>query len=199
MRERLMRSLTTMTLLASMLALTCSTLIAGQDDKKSVPPVLDRTMKSLDGKDVDLSKYKGKVLLIVNTASKCGATPQYKDLQSLHEKYKDKGLVVLGFPCNQFGAQEPGTSVQISEFCTKNYGVTFDMFNKIDVNGKDADPLYKYLTSQNTKPKSSGPISWNFEKFVIGRDGDIAARFPTRTNPQSKEVVSTIEAELQQK
>ncbi len=194
-----MRSLTTMTLLASMLALTCSTVFAGQDDKKSVPPVLNRTMKSLDGKEVDLSKYQGKVLLIVNTASKCGATPQYKDLQALHEKYKDKGLVVLGFPCNQFGAQEPGTAVQISEFCTKNYGVTFDMFDKIDVNGDNADPLYKYLTSQKTKPKSAGPVSWNFEKFLINRDGEVAARFATRTNPKSKEVVTAIEAELKQK
>jgi len=194
-----MRSLTTMTLLASMLAMTCSTAFAGQSDKKSVPPVLKRTMKSLDGKDVDLSKYQDKVLLIVNTASKCGATPQYKDLQALHEKYKDQGLVVLGFPCNQFGAQEPGSALQISEFCTKNYGVTFDMFNKIDVNGKDADPLYKYLTSQKTKPKSAGPVSWNFEKFLINRDGEVAARFATRVNPQSEEVTEAIETELKKK
>jgi len=154
-------------------------------------------VKSLDGKEVDLSKYQDKVLLIVNTASKCGATPQYKDLQSLHEKYKDQGLVVLGFPCNQFGAQEPGTALQISEFCTKNYGVTFDMFSKVDVNGDNASDLYKYLTSQKTtKPKSAGPVSWNFEKFLINRDGEIAARFPTRTNPQSAEVTKAVEAEL---
>nr|WP_315853069.1 MULTISPECIES: glutathione peroxidase [Gimesia] len=156
-------------------------------------------MKSLDGKEVDLSKYQDKVLLIVNTASKCGATPQYKDLQALHEKYKDQGLVVLGFPCNQFGAQEPGTAVQISEFCTKNYGVTFDMFSKVDVNGENATDLYKYLTSKKANPKTAGPVKWNFEKFLINRDGEIAARFRTRVNPQSEEVTKAVEAELKKK
>ena len=137
-----MRSLKTTTILAGILAIAFSSTFAGDTSKKSVPAVLKHKMKSLDGKDVDLSKYKDKVLLIVNTASKCGATPQYKDLQALHEKYKDHGLVVLGFPCNQFGSQEPGTSVQISEFCTKNYGVTFDIFSKTDVNGENANDLY---------------------------------------------------------
>ncbi|HAH44513.1 glutathione peroxidase [Gimesia sp.] len=194
-----MRNLKSLTMLAGVLALTCSLSLAGQSDKKSVPPVLDHTVKTLEGKEVDLSKYKDKVLLIVNTASKCGATPQYKDLQALHDKYKDQGLVVLGFPCNQFGAQEPGSAEQISEFCSKNYGVTFDMFSKVDVNGKDADALYQYLTSKKTNSKTAGPVKWNFEKFLISRDGEIAARFRTRVNPQSEEVTTAIETELKKK
>lgn len=194
-----MRSLKTTTILAGILAIAFSSSFAGETSKKSVPPVLKHKLKSLDGKDVDLSKYQDKVLLIVNTASKCGATPQYKDLQALHEKYKDQGLVVLGFPCNQFGAQEPGTALQISEFCTKNYGVTFDMFSKIDVNGENADDLYKYLTSKKANPKTAGPVKWNFEKFLINRDGEIAARFRTRVNPQSEEVTNAVEAELKKK
>lgn len=194
-----MKQFKTMTMLAAVLAIACSNTFAGETGKKSVPPVLKHKMKSLDGKEVDLSKYQDKVLLIVNTASKCGATPQYKDLQALHEKYKDQGLVVLGFPCNQFGAQEPGTAVQISEFCTKNYGVTFDMFSKVDVNGENATDLYKYLTSKKANPKTAGPVKWNFEKFLINRDGEIAARFRTRVNPQSEEVTKAVEAELKKK
>ncbi|WP_339734722.1 glutathione peroxidase [uncultured Gimesia sp.] len=194
-----MKRFKTMTMLAAVLAIACSNSFAGETSKKSVSPVLKHKLKSLDGKEVDLSKYQDKVLLIVNTASKCGATPQYKDLQALHDKYKDQGLVVLGFPCNQFGAQEPGTALQISEFCTKNYGVTFDMFSKVDVNGAEASDLFKYLTSQKSKPLSAGPVNWNFEKFLINRDGKLAARFPTRQNPQSEEVTKAIETELKKK
>ncbi|MEX2286764.1 MAG: glutathione peroxidase [Planctomycetaceae bacterium] len=153
-------------------------------------------MKSLSGKTVDLSKYSGKVVLIVNTASQCGLTPQYEGLQKLHEKYNDKGLAVLGFPCNQFGGQEPGTEEEISEFCTQNYGVKFDMFAKIEVKGEKRDPLYKYLTEQQTEPKSSGDITWNFEKFLIGRDGKVAARFIPKTKPESEQLVASIEKEL---
>ena len=191
-----MRSLKTTAILAGILAIAFSSTFAGETSKKSVPPVLNHKMKSLDGKEVDLSKYKNKVLLIVNTASKCGATPQYKDLQALHAKYKDQGLVVLGFPCNQFGSQEPGTSLQISEFCAKNYGVTFDLFSKTDVNGENANDLYKYLTSKKTNSKTAGPVKWNFEKFLINRDGEIAARFRTRVKPQSAEVTKAVEAAL---
>ncbi len=164
--------------------------------KKDAGPVLNRKMKSLSGKTVDLSKYAGKVVLIVNTASKCGLTPQYEGLQKLHEKYSDKGLAVLGFPCNQFKGQEPGTNEEISEFCTKNYGVKFDMFAKIEVNGEKRDALYKYLTAQQTEPASSGDITWNFEKFLIGRDGKVAARFIPKTKPESGELVAAIEQEL---
>jgi glutathione peroxidase len=158
--------------------------------------VLNFTMKSLDGQDVNLSKYQGKVVLMVNVASKCGYTPQYKDLEALYEKYKDKGLVILGFPANDFGHQEPGSDSQIKEFCTANYGVTFDMFSKVVVKGSDKAPLYQYLTDEKTDPKFPGEIKWNFEKFLISRDGQIAARFRSAVKPMSEEVVKAVEAEL---
>lgn len=178
--------------LCSVLLLGFAMTIVSQAAEEKAP-VLDFKMKSLDGKDVDLSKYKGKVLLIVNTASKCGATPQYEQLQTLHEKFGPKGLEVVGFPCNQFGKQEPGSAADIREFCTQNYSVTFDMFDKIDVNGADAAPLYKYLT---TKAEDSGPVKWNFEKFLIGKDGQILARFRTRVKPDDPKVVKAIESAL---
>ena len=167
-----------------------------KSEDKAVPPVLNFTMKSLDGQDVNLSKYQGKVVLMVNVASKCGYTPQYKDLEALYEKYKDKGLVILGFPANDFGHQEPGSDSQIKEFCTANYGVTFDMFAKIVVKGSDKAPLYQYLTDEKTEPKFPGEIKWNFEKFLIGRDGQIVARFRSAVKPMSDEVVHAVEAEL---
>ncbi len=176
--------------LAGVLVMTAAVYAA--DDK-----VLTGTMKNLDGEEVDLAKkYDGKVVLVVNVASQCGLTPQYKDLQALHTKYADKGLAVVGFPCNQFGSQEPGSAAEIKTFCAKNYGVDFDMMSKIDVNGDSAAPLYKDLTAADTKPTGAGKISWNFEKFVIGKDGKVAARFAPRTKPDDKEVLTVIEAEL---
>lgn len=169
-----------------------------QEDQ-TVPAVLDYNMKSLDGKDVNLSQYKGKVVMMVNVASKCGLTPQYKGLEALHEKYGDQGLSILGFPANNFGSQEPGTEAQIKTFCEKNYGVKFDMFSKISVKGDDKAPLYKYLTEQDPVGKTRGDISWNFEKFLIGRDGRVVARFEPKTTPDSPEVVKAIEAELAKK
>jgi glutathione peroxidase len=161
---------------------------------------IDYKVKSIKGKEVDLGdKYKGKVLLVVNVASKCGLTPQYESLETLHEKYADKGLAVLGFPCNQFGAQEPGTEEQIEEFCKSTYDVKFDLFKKVDVNGDNADPLYKHLTAVDTKPAGKGKISWNFEKFLIGRDGKVVARFSPQTAPDDPSVVKAIEAELAKK
>jgi len=165
-------------------------------ESQTVPPVLNFTMKSLAGKDVNLAQYLGKVVLIVNTASKCGNTPQYTPLEALNEKYGAQGLVVLGFPCNQFKSQEPGTDEEISAFCTIKYGVKFDMFSKIDVNGPTQCPLYKFLTSPETDKPFAGPITWNFEKFLIARDGTVVARFKPKTKPDSSEVVSAIEAEL---
>lgn len=164
--------------------------------KEKKNPIFNQKMKSLAEKEIALEKYKGKVLLIVNTASKCGATPQYKNLQALHNKYSKKGLVILGFPCNQFGKQEPGTSSQIIQFCEKNYGVQFQMFAKIEVNGKKQAPLYEYLTSKEAFPKDSGKIRWNFEKFLISKKGKVVARFRTSINPESKKAVKAIEAEL---
>lgn len=158
---------------------------------------IDFKMKALDGKEVDLAKkYKGKVLLVVNVASKCGLTPQYKDLQSLHEKYAAKGLCVLGFPCNQFLQQEPGSANEIRQFCTTKYGVQFDMFEKIEVNGDGACAFYKHLTALPTLPKGPGDISWNFEKFLIGREGKVVARFKPQTKPTEAELIEALEAEL---
>jgi len=151
------------------------------------------TMKKIDGSDVDLSKYKGKVVMIVNVASRCGATPQYAGLQKLYDTYKDKGFVILGFPANEFGAQEPGTDAEISKFCTSNYNVTFDMFSKIKVKGDGQAALYKALTAQ---ADPAGEVKWNFEKFLIGKDGNVAGRFLTRTSPDDPQVVKAIEAEL---
>ncbi len=181
---------------ASLLAGVCAVAAVAQAVEKSVPPVLNFKMKSLQGKEVDLSKYQGKVVMVVNVASRCGATPQYDQLQDLHDKYSEKGLSILGFPCNQFGAQEPGSSEDIAKFCKDNYKVTFDMFDKVDVNGDNASPLYKLLTSPETDPKFSGKIGWNFEKFLIGRNGEIVARFKTGVKPDAPEVIKAIEAEL---
>ena len=164
--------------------------------EKAAENALDFKMKSLAGKEVDLEKYKGKVVLIVNVASQCGLTPQYEQLQELHEKYAEQGLAIIGFPCNQFGKQEPGTADEIREFCDANYGVKFDLFGKVDVNGESACDLYKYLTQLETKPKGPGKISWNFEKFLVNRQGEVVARFQPRTRPDSEEVVTRIETEL---
>jgi glutathione peroxidase len=174
----------------------CSASNATEKEPSEVPDPLSLTMKSLAGKDVALSKYEGKTVLIVNVASKCGLTPQYEQLQALHEKYAEDGLAILGFPCNQFLWQEPGTSEQIQGFCRVNYGVTFDMFAKVDVKGKDACDLYKTLTALDTEPVGPGKISWNFEKFIIGRNGEVVARFSPRTKPDDPAVLKVIEAEL---
>lgn len=161
---------------------------------------LNQEMETLDGEKVNLAKkYKGKVVLLVNVASKCGNTPQYKPLEELHEKYAKEGLAIVGVPCNQFHAQEPGSAKDIAEFCEKNFGVKFDMMAKVDVNGEHAVPLYKYLTSKETDPKYAGKITWNFEKFLFNRDGQVVARFAPKVQPDSKEVVSAIEKELAKK
>jgi glutathione peroxidase len=180
----------------ALLAFASVSTLPAEDGTKDNHPIYGQTMKSLTGKNIDLSKYKGKVLLIVNTASECGATPQYEPLQALHEKLADKGLAVAGFPCNQFGSQEPGSNDEIAGFCKKNYGVSFDMFGKVDVNGDKAAPLFKYLTSKKAGLKQSGPVKWNFEKFLVGRDGQVIARFGTGTQPDSPEVVTAIEKAL---
>jgi glutathione peroxidase len=158
--------------------------------------IYDFTVKDIDGKDVKLDQYKGKVLLIVNVASKCGYTPQYEGLQKLYLKYQDKGLVVLGFPANNFGGQEPGSNEQIKEFCTVNYEVTFPMFSKISVKGDDTHPLYQYLTSKETDPEFAGDITWNFNKFLIDSSGKIVDRFKSADKPESEKVVSAIEKTL---
>ncbi len=169
---------------------------ASEIEAKKTPAALNFKMQTLDGTEVDLGKYLGKVVVVVNVASKCGLTPQYKQLQDLQKKYGEQGLVVVGFPCNQFRSQEPGTAKEIKEFCKVNYGVTFDLFDKIEVNGENACALYKHLTALNTRPVGAGAISWNFEKFIIGRDGKVLARFSPRTKPDTPEVLKVIKSEL---
>jgi glutathione peroxidase len=168
------------------------------DEKKDgkVPDVLNFKMKTLNGGDVDLSTYKGKVVMFVNVASKCGLTPQYKALEQLHEKYAKDGLVIIGVPANEFGHQEPGTDVEISEFCTTKYGVKFPMLSKVVVKGDGIAPLYQFLTSKETDPKHAGEIQWNFTKFLISKDGKIVARFEPRVKPDAPDVTKAIEAEL---
>jgi len=161
--------------------------------------ILDFKMKDIDGKDVKLKKYKGNVLLVVNTASKCGYTPQYEGLQATFDKYKGQGFYVLGFPANNFGGQEPGTAAEIKEFCTSKYKVTFPMFAKISVKGTDQDPLYSYLTNKETNGDLSGDIKWNFTKFLVDRKGHIVARFEPKVKPDSPEVTQAIEKYLAEK
>lgn len=156
--------------------------------------IYDIPLKDIDGNSTTLKSYQGKVLLIVNVASKCGFTPQYTALEAVYKKYQDQGLVVLGFPCNQFGQQEPGTDADIKQFCTSKYDVTFPMFDKIDVNGANRHPLYVLLAGEGSP--FPGNIGWNFTKFVIGRDGKILNRFPSPVKPDSAEVTQAIETAL---
>ena len=185
--------------LIGVVAVAANLSLAAERAIEKTSPALSFKMNSLDGKEVDLSQYQGQVVLIVNVASYCGNTPQYKQLEALHEKYGKEGLAVLGFPCNQFGAQEPGTAEDIQKFCTTKYKVSFPMFAKIEVKGDGACPLYKYLTALDTKPKGKGDVSWNFEKFVVGRNGEVVARFQPGTKPDAPDVMKVIEAELAKK
>ena len=169
----------------------------GASPQPAAATPLNQEMQTLDDKKVNLAKkYKDKVVLLVNVASKCGLTPQYEQLQALHDKYAEQGLAIVGVPCNQFGNQEPGTAAEISQFCKENYGVEFDLLAKVDVNGPKAAPLYKYLTSKETNPKYAGVITWNFEKFLFNRQGELVARFSPKTQPDAPEVVEAIEAQL---
>ena len=148
-----------------------------------MPTLSDFSATTLDGREQDLSDYRGKVVLVVNTASQCGLTPQFAGLEALYEKYVDQGLVILGFPCNQFAGQEPGNAEEIGAFCQKNYGVSFPMFDKIDVNGDDAHPLYQWLRTEKGGLLGSA-IKWNFTKFLVGRDGAVIKRYAPTTEPE---------------
>jgi glutathione peroxidase len=154
------------------------------------------TMKDIDGKEVKLDQYKGKTVMVVNVASKCGNTPQYEALQTVYDKYKDKNFVVLGFPANNFMGQEPGTEAEIKEFCTLKYKVSFPMFAKVSVKGKDQNSFFNYLTNEESNPGFSGDITWNFEKFLISKDGKTLNRFSPRTKPDAPEVIEAIEKAL---
>ncbi len=182
-----------MKMIASILLAFVASVQTKPTGSNNVPPALNFTMNSLDGKPVDLSKYQGRVVLMVNVASQCGFTPQYEGLEELHKKYSAKGLSILGFPANEFGQQEPGTNAEIAQFCKQNYGVEFDMFSKIVVKGPGQAPLYRYLTSH---PRFRGDVAWNFEKFLIGRNGEVIGRFKSEVEPLSREMVAALEAAL---
>lgn len=158
--------------------------------------IYDFTAGTIDGNEQSLRDYEGKALLVVNVASRCGLTPHYTGMQELHEKFGARGLAVMGFPCNQFAGQEPGSEGEIKTFCETNYGVTFPMFAKLDVNGAERHPLYEFLTSQPTTPDGPGDIQWNFAKFVVDRSGRVVARFAPTVEPSAAELVAAIEAAL---
>jgi glutathione peroxidase len=179
---RFLRSLVMLTLLTATAALCAS--------------VYEYSMKTIDGSPETLKTYQGKTMLIVNVASKCGFTPQYAGLQQLYLKYKDRGFLILGFPANNFAAQEPGTDAEIKTFCTRTYNVTFPMFSKISVKGDDKSPLYQFLTEQSSNAATHGDIKWNFTKFLIGKDGKVLARFEPDVKPESPEMEKAVESAL---
>jgi len=208
-----MKTLLTLALLGSVAAIALATaaLAAGPKEKdkvkeptaapaktdaKSPASPLDFTVKDIDGKEQNLSDFKGKVVMMVNVASRCGNTPQYEGLEALYKKYQDKGLVIVGFPANNFGGQEPGSEAEIKQFCTSKYNVTFPMMSKISVKGDDKAPLYQWLTSEKTNPDFAGDVTWNFGKFLVDRNGNVMARFDPGTKPSDPKVVGAIEKAL---
>ena len=158
--------------------------------------IYDFVLKDIDGQEIKMEQYRGKVMLIVNVASKCGFTPQYEGLQNIYLAYKDQGFVVLGFPANNFFSQEPGTDEEIKNFCSTRYNVTFPMFSKISVKGEDKHPFYRFLTEEITNPEFHGEISWNFNKFLVGKSGKIIARFGSKVKPQDEDLIAAIEQAL---
>ncbi|HPO12320.1 MAG TPA: glutathione peroxidase [Candidatus Hydrogenedentes bacterium] len=185
--------------LAAVMTFACATALAADKAESKKESALDFSVKDIDGRDVSLSTYKGKVAMIVNVASKCGNTPQYEQLEALHEKYSGKGLAILGFPANNFKSQEPGTNEEIKAFCTLKYNVKFDMFAKISVKGEDIAPLYHFLTATEHNGEFGGEIQWNFTKFLLNRKGEVVARFEPKTKPDDPEVIKAIEAALAEK
>src|SRR6201987_373635 len=173
-----------------LLALLGTTMMAAEKT------MYDLTLNSIEGQATPLASYKGKVVLLVNVASRCGFTPQYAGLESLYEKYKGRGFVIVGIPANNFGAQEPGTNQEIKTFCTSKYHVTFPMMAKVSVKGSDITPLYAFLTDKTANPKTGGDIGWNFTKFLVGPDGQVIARFDSEVEPDSKDLTSAIEKAL---
>ena len=176
----------------SLAFLFAATFLVAADAKS----IYDFTMNSIEGQPVSLKSYKGKVVLLVNVASKCGFTPQYAGLESLYEKYKDRGFVIIGVPANNFMQQEPGTNEEIKTFCSRKYNVTFPMMSKVSVLGDDKTPLYRYLTDKNSDPKFGGDIKWNFNKFLVDKNGEVVARFEPQVEPTTAEVRKAIEEVL---
>ena len=197
MKAKLTSAFALAVVLAAVFALSLSsrTIVASSSGER-MNSIYDFSLKDIDHKEVNLSQYRGKVVLVVNVASRCGYTPQYEGLQKVYMKYKDRGFVILGFPANNFMAQEPGTDEEIKTFCSAKYNVTFPIFSKISVKGDDIHPLYKFLTSKETNPEFGGDIKWNFSKFLIGRDGKIIKRFDSEVVPNSPQVTQAIETAL---
>jgi glutathione peroxidase len=190
--EETMRKFSFLALFSLVLGVTASAFAAPPEAKS----IYDFTLKSIDGQPVSLSEYKGKVVLLVNVASRCGYTPQYTALESIYEKYKSRGFVIVGIPANNFMGQEPGTNEEIKIFCTKKYNVSFPMMSKVSVKGEDKTPLYQFLTSKSADPKLGGEIQWNFTKFLFDKNGNPVARFEPATTPDSPEMTAAIESAL---
>jgi glutathione peroxidase len=202
MRIQAVRNTTNLfiSIVAVIVVMTVSGLSQAQNKpmkEKAKMSIYDFTMKGIDGKDVKLDQYRDKAILIVNVASQCGYTPQYEGLQKIYATYKERGFVVLGFPANNFGAQEPGTDEEIKTFCSTRYNVTFPVFSKISVKGADQHPFYKFLTDKETNPTFAGEISWNFNKFLVDKKGNITARFESRDKPESEKITQAIERALE--
>jgi glutathione peroxidase len=179
-----------------MIKLLCCILLLGVSVMAADKNVYEFSLNSIDGQAAPLSAYKGKVVMLVNVASRCGFTPQYSALETVYEKYKDRGFVIVGIPANNFGAQEPGSNQEIKTFCTTKYHVTFPMMSKVSVKGDDKDPLYQFLTDKSANPQTSGDIKWNFTKFLIGPDGRVITRFEPDVTPDSPQVTAAIEKAL---
>lgn len=185
-------------MLKTFVCLTATVLLASTNGV-AAPSIYDYSLSSIDGKDTPLSSFKGKVVMLVNVASRCGYTPQYEGLESLYEKYKSQGFVIVGIPANNFMSQEPGTNSEIKTFCQRKYNVQFPMMAKVSVAGTDKTPLYRYLTSEEKNPKTGGEIKWNFTKFLVDRDGKIVARFEPATTPDDPAVKSAVTQALEKK
>jgi glutathione peroxidase len=198
MKIRLFSALAVAGICVAAVAVSLSTRANGAlDSGEKMNSIYDFTLKDIDHKEVNLGQYRGKVVLMVNVASRCGFTPQYEGLQKVYLKYKDRGFVILGFPANNFMAQEPGTDEEIKTFCSTKYNVTFPIFSKISVKGDDIHPLYKFLTSKETNPDFGGDIKWNFSKFLLDKNGKIIARFEPKVTPESDTMIQAIEKALQ--
>jgi glutathione peroxidase len=197
MKAKLTSAFALAVVFAALFALSLSSRKSGASSSgEKMNSIYDFSLKDIDHKEVNLSQYRGKVVLVVNVASRCGYTPQYEGLQKVYMKYKDRGFVILGFPANNFMAQEPGTDEEIKTFCSTKYNVTFPIFSKISVKGDDIHPLYKFLTSKETNPEFGGDIKWNFSKFLVDKSGKIIARFEPKVTPESDPVIQAIEKAL---
>jgi glutathione peroxidase len=196
MKRTLTSLLTAAAISVAVLAISVTNNVTADSGSGKMTSVYDFTLKDIDHKDVSLGQYRGKVVLLVNVASRCGFTPQYEGLQKVYLKYKDRGFVILGFPANNFMSQEPGTDEEIKTFCSTKYSVTFPIFSKISVKGDDIHPLYKFLTSKETNPEFGGDIKWNFSKFLLDKNGKVIARFEPAVKPESDTVIQAIEKAL---